>query len=65
MKHLIIKILTNILYLAFFPFIFVLLLSVSLISGVGGVLGVIVYDLYPRFKECLNSFKKPKVKYLK
>jgi len=44
-------------YLALFPFLFVGLLAVSLVSGVGGVLHIIVYDLYPLLKSCLKDFQ--------
>lgn len=49
------NLLINILYLAFFPVAFVGLLAVSLISGVGGTIHIIVYDLYPTFKRFWTS----------
>jgi hypothetical protein len=62
MDNTVMKLINYTLYILFFPVCFVALLAVSLISGVGGVLHIIVYDLYPLFKSCLkdlrNSFNR-------
>ena len=51
------QILLNLVYLAFFPMAFIGLLFVALISGVGGTLHIIAYDLYPTFKRFWFSLK--------
>jgi hypothetical protein len=42
--------------LAFFPFAFCALMVVALLSGVGGVLHIIRYDLIPLYRKL---YKKP------
>jgi len=43
--------LSNLLVLAFFPFAFCALMVVALLSGVGGVLAIIRYDLIPLYNK--------------
>mgnify|MGYP003628302080 CR=1 FL=1 len=58
MKHFkISNLITSLIFLAFMPIAFVALLGVSLISGVGGVLHIIVYDLYPMLKKQIKEVK--------
>tara|TARA_R110000823_G_C15516230_1_gene454983 strand:+ start:201 stop:452 length:252 start_codon:yes stop_codon:yes gene_type:complete len=42
---------------ALFPIAFLALIGVTLVSGVGGVLHIIVYDLYPMLKSQIKEIR--------
>jgi hypothetical protein len=54
MKHF----LYTLLILAFFPFAFCGLLFVTLLSGVGGVMHIIRYDLIPLYRKLYSRQQK-------